>query len=198
MQSAVLGEYCSNRCAQSCLRLFMVAARVHTETTEDYTLDRWGLIQRPQHGLERDHRCPLRRETVSAGRDRGEGNRGETMVVRQHQRVAITGGEQPVLAALAAAPDRANSVDDVARGQPEARRDLRLAGVATGEDLAGSAKPRAGRPMNRAVNAAAAEQSLVCGIDDGVDVKLGDVAFDDLDAVRQALLTRRLAGRSSE
>ena len=70
--------------------------------------------------------------------------------------------------------------------------------IATGEDLAGSAKPRAGRPMNRAVNAAAAEQSLVCGIDDGVDVKLGDVAFDDLDAVRHALLTRRLAGRSSE
>ena len=38
--------------------------------------------------------------------------------------------------------------------------------------------------MDGAVDAAAAEQRLVCGVDDGVDVEPGDVAFDDLYAVR--------------
>lgn len=37
--------------------------------------------------------------------------------------------------------------------------------------------------MNGAVNAAAAEQRLVGGIDNGIDLESGDVAFDDLDGV---------------
>ena len=44
------------------------------------------------------------------------------------------------------------------------------------------AKLGASGAMNGAVDAAAAEQRLVSGIDDGVDLKPGDVAFDDLDA----------------
>ena len=37
--------------------------------------------------------------------------------------------------------------------------------------------------MDRAVDAAAAEQRAVGGIDDGVDIEPGDVADDDLDAI---------------
>ena len=49
---------------------------------------------------------------------------------------------------------------------------------------------RASGAMNGAVDAAAAEQRLVGGIDDGVDIKPGDVAFDDLDAVRHGSIGR--------
>lgn len=37
--------------------------------------------------------------------------------------------------------------------------------------------------MDGAIDPAAAKQGLVGGIDDGIDGKRGDVAFDDVDAV---------------
>ena len=74
--------------------------------------------------------------------------------------------------------------------------DLGLAGIAAGKDFAGSAKLRTSRAMNGAVDTAAAEQRLVGGIDDGVDLKLGDVAFDDLDVVEHGVL-RRVTKQSS-
>jgi hypothetical protein len=37
--------------------------------------------------------------------------------------------------------------------------------------------------MDSAVNAATAEQGLIGGIDDDINVERGDVGFDDIDAV---------------
>ena len=85
---------------------------------------------------------------------------------------------------LAAAPDRADRVDDVRAGRrpavvafaspvtqpPSRRHSARIA--------------RAAGAVDGAVDAAAAEQRLVGGVDDRVDDLLGDVAADDLDAIR--------------
>ncbi len=111
------------------------------------------------------------------------------MRLRERQSVAVATGEQPVLAPLAAAPDRAYGVDHVTRRETKAWRDLRLSGVAAAELRARRAKLGASGAMDGAVDAAAAEQGLIGGIDDGVDLKPGDVAFDDLDAAghRRAL-----------
>ena len=104
------------------------------------------------------------------------------MCLRERERVAVATGEQPVLAALAAAPHRPHGVDHVTRRQREAGGDLCLSGVAAAEPRASRAKLRPRGAVDGAVDAAAAEQRLVRRVDDGVDVKPSDVAFDDVDA----------------
>src|SRR5262249_51925677 len=108
----------------------------------------------------------------------------EAVFAREREALAVAGGKQPVLAALATSPDRANGVDDVTRWQTEARRDLRIPRLAAAELGAGRAKLRACGAVDRSVNATSTEQCPIGGVDDGVDVELGNVALDDLDAFR--------------
>ena len=68
-----------------------------------------------------------------------------------------------------AAPDRADRVDHMAGGQPIAARDPRLAGRAAADLAAFLEKLRTGGAMDGAVDAAAAEQALVRGVDDRVE-----------------------------
>ena len=111
--------------------------------------------------------------------------------MRERERVAVAIGEQPILAALAAAPDGAHGVDHVARRQTEARRDLGLSRLAAAELGARRAELRSGGAVDGAVDAAAAEQALIGGVDDGVDVERGDVALDDVDALGHRSLHAR-------
>ena len=62
-------------------------------------------------------------------------------------------------------------MDDMLRRQPIAARDLGRAGLAAAEGAAFGEQFRPGRAMDRAVDAAAAEQAAVGGIDDGVDAR---------------------------
>ena len=89
--------------------------------------------QRVTHGANGDVRCARRRKAVDAGRDCRKGDGGEALLDGEREAIAIAIGEQAVLAAFAAAPDWSYRVDDVARRQAEARRDLRLSGVAATE-----------------------------------------------------------------
>ena len=73
-------------------------------------------------------------------------------------------------------------MDDVPRGQAVALGDLGVAGLAAVQRAALFQKLRAGRAMDRAIDAAAAQQAFVGGVDDRIDVEPGDVAFDDLEA----------------
>ena len=104
------------------------------------------------------------------------GGKGET--------VAVAGSEQPVLAALSTVPNRSDRVDHVARGKSEARGDLRLSRLATAKASASLGELMTCGTVDGAADATAWGKRGVGGIDDGIDVEPGDVAFDDLDTVR--------------
>ena len=92
---------------------------------------------------------------------------------------AIGGGEERRLTFAAAAPDRADGVDNVAGGQTVAAV-IRASPVGQPPIARHSARSSGpGGAMDRAVDAAAAEQALVRRVDDGVDVERGDVGDDD-------------------
>jgi hypothetical protein len=80
------------------------------------------------------------------------------------------------------------TVDHVARRQPKALRDLGLSRLAAAELGAHRTELRSRGAVDGAVDAAATEQALTGGVDDGVDVERGYVTLDDLDALRHRLL----------
>jgi hypothetical protein len=75
-------------------------------------------------------------------------------------------------------------VNDVARGQAEAGGQPRLARGAAADRAACGEEFRAGGAMDRAIDAAAAEQGAVRGVDDGVDGKTRDVASFEGDSIQ--------------
>ncbi len=80
---------------------------------------------------------------------------------------------------VATAPDRPHGVDDDPRGQPEPWRRLCLAGLAPTEQSAGVHQLGPSRSMCRTVDAAAAKQRGIGGVDNGVHGKGGDVGAND-------------------
>jgi hypothetical protein len=66
------------------------------------------------------------------------------------------------------------------RRQPMATSHLGLAGWASAEFAAFLQEFWPGCPVDGPINTAAAKQGLVGGVDDGLDVKLRDIALDDL------------------
>ena len=93
----------------------------------------------------------------------------------------MTGGQELLLARAAAAPDRPDGVQDVTGGQVTSAGRLHVAGVAPAELAALVENRRPTRAVDRAVDAATAEQRRVGRVHDGVDVLLGDVAEDEFD-----------------
>ena len=83
---------------------------------------------------------------------------------------AIGRGEQLGLAGAAAAPDRADRVNDMAGGQPVAAGDARLARRAAADAPAFLQQFRPGGTMDGAVDASAAEQAFIGSVNDCVDV----------------------------
>jgi len=106
------------------------------------------------------------------------------MMAGERQAVAVAAGEQVALALIAALPDRADAVDDIAGRQPIAARDPRLSGRAAADAPALLQQFRPGGAMDRAIHAAAAEQAVIGGIDDRVDRATGDVARHHVPARR--------------
>src|SRR6476659_7042802 len=102
------------------------------------------------------------------------------------QRAAMAGGEQLRLVTRAAAPDRADGVNDPLRVQLSCAGRLRVAGLAAAEQTGLLEQGRAGCAVDRPVDATATKQRRVRGIDDCVRALLRYVAADDLDqALRQ-------------
>lgn len=75
-------------------------------------------------------------------------------------------------------PDRADGVDDVLRGQAIAPRQLGVTGIAPAERPAFGDQIRSRCGVDGAVDTASAEQSVIGGVDDRVDLQLGDVRSD--------------------
>jgi hypothetical protein len=82
----------------------------------------------------------------------------------------------------------------VTRFQAIAAGDLRLSGRAAAERAAFGQQIGTGGAVNGAVDTAAAEQRFIGGVDDGVDVELGDVAFKG--AERNGYWIRKVRGRT--
>src|SRR5262245_65438126 len=131
---------------------------------------------------ERDRGRPLDREAVDAGRDRWEGNRAGAELRRDLERAAVGRLEQLVLAGIAARPDRADRVDHPASREVARRGRLRVACVAASEAPALREDRRAAGTVDRAVDAAAAEERRVRGVHDRVDLLPRDVALRERDA----------------
>ncbi len=100
---------------------------------------------------------------------------------REIERGAVTAGQQRFLVRPAAMPHRTDRVDDVLGLEPVAARDLGRAGLAAAERLAFLEQFRPGGAMDGAVDAAAAQQRAVGGVDDGADLERGDVGDHNIE-----------------
>src|SRR5262245_37301707 len=101
------------------------------------------------------------------------------MLGSEGQAIAIASGKQHVFATLPTGPHWSDRVDHVARRKPEARRDLRLPRLAAAKPGASLGERRPCGTVDGAADAAAGGQHRVGGIDDGMDLEPGDVAFDE-------------------
>src|SRR5262249_49584259 len=137
-----------------------------------------------RHGADGDAGRALRRKTIDAGRDGGKRDRAQALRGCERERRAITGREQVVLALAATAPHRSDGVDDVLGFEAVAAGDLGGTGIAAAERATFGEKLRAGGAMDGAVDAAAAEQRSVGGVDDGPDIERRDVRDADFEARR--------------
>ena len=109
------------------------------------------------------------RAARSAGNDRCRWRWRETQPKRgralaQLDGAGVAGGQRVVLALVAAIPDRADGMDHMPRRQPITSGDLGAAGLAAIERAAFGEKLRPGRAMDRAIDAAAAEQRRLAAL----------------------------------
>jgi hypothetical protein len=76
-------------------------------------------------------------------------------------------------------PDRPDGVDDISGRQTIPLGQLGISGFAAAQPGAFLQQPRTGSAMNGAVHSAAAQQSIVGGIDYGIHRQSGNVSLDD-------------------
>src|SRR5262249_3744747 len=105
-------------------------------------------------------------------------DRSDTVLGTDFQRASIARCELLTLAARSTVPDRSYGVDDVSRRQLEPRRQLRIASVAAAQFPAGCQQLRSCGTVDRAIDAAAAQQSGVGSVHDRIDRELSDVRLD--------------------
>ncbi len=134
-----------------------------------------------QDRLDGDGCCAIRRKPVDAGRNRRKRDRPRAGGKGKFERPAVARAEKPILAATSAPPDGPNGMHDEPGRQSVTGRELCVAGCAPIESSARGEQVGAGCTVDRAVDTTAAEQVLICGIDDRVDGKCRNVALDDLD-----------------
>ena len=104
----------------------------------------------------------------------------------------------------ATVPDWADGMNHVPCAQVESRRDAALAGRASHagphfRDRDTRVIQLASRgPMNSAIHASTAEHLLIRRVDDGVNIKLGDVAPNDVDQGRKSGRATGMPGHGME
>ena len=104
-------------------------------------------------------------------------------IARCEQRIFVTG---------TAVPNRSDGMDHMSRREPVALGDLGVSRFAAVERPTFGKQFRPGCMMDRAVDAAPAEERRIRGVDDGVNAQCGDVGNDDFEP-RLADLARRSA-----
>lgn len=123
------------------------------------------------------------RVAVNTSADATESNRLDAIVLSQRQRSLVT-ASQLLLHPGTAIINGSNGVNDVGSRQFIAFCNDSLADCTCNtESPALSEQARPSGLVNRTIDAAAAEQAGLCGVDDGISSELGDVAFPDADDV---------------
>lgn len=151
------------------------------EAAEDHRLQCRGTAQEPAHSSDRQLRRMIRREAIHTRRDAGESDALQPMLRRESERVRVTRAQQLRLTIAAAVPDRTDGVYHMPGLELVALGDLRLARLATVQAHALAHQIGTGSPVNHAIHAASTHERGVGRIDDGIDIKLGDIAFEDLE-----------------
>ncbi len=135
--------------------------------------------QRFGDGRNRDAGCTIGRKTIDAGGNGGKGDRRQRVGLTQFERAAIAGSEQLIFAGVAAMPDRSDGMNHMLGRQPISFGDLGVAGGTTMQCAAFGKQFGAGGTMDSAIDAAAAEQRRIGGVDDGVNAQCRDIGNDD-------------------
>jgi hypothetical protein len=91
------------------------------------------------------------------------------MNVAEFDGAGVTGRKRVVFTLAAAAPDRTDSMDHMPCRQPIASGDFGVAGFAATERAAFCQQLRSRRAVDLAVDATAAKQRGVGGVDNGID-----------------------------
>ena len=93
------------------------------------------------------------------------------MALAQFDGAAIARRQRVIFALAAAMPDRADGMNHMPRRQPIPFGDFGVAGLAAIERAAFGQQLGPSRAMDRAIDATAAEQRSVGGVDDGVNAQ---------------------------
>jgi len=136
-------------------------------------------VQKLSRFLEGNPAGPLQRKTVGAGAYCREGNTRQQPVRRQLQRIPVAAGQQFVFPGRAAAPYRADGMDDKSARQPVTSRDSRLAGRTSADGTALGQQFRPGGPVSGTVDATAAQERTVSGIDNGINLYSGYIVHNE-------------------
>lgn len=120
---------------------------------------------------------------VNASADGAEGDAGAAILLGDLEALQIAALQKGSAHPLTA-EDGADGVDDMLGGEAVAPGDDGLACVAAARILGDAFlhEAWAGSGVDGAVDAAAAEERGVCGVDDGINGKGGDVCADETDA----------------
>ena len=160
------------------------------KATENDAGDRGRRCQRISCRPDSDCRCAVGGETIDAGGNGRKRDRCKAVELAKINGAAIARRQCVIFALAAAVPDRAYGMNHMPRRQPVTSGDFGIAGRAAMERAALGKQFRAGRAMDRAIDAAAAEQRSVGGVDDGVNAKRRDIGERDFQP-RRAELARR-------
>ena len=132
-------------------------------------------------GVDRRPERQILRKSVNTGGDERKRDRLTRVLQRERKRRPVAGGELLTLSVRAAAPLRADRVDDVPARQRIALRELRVPGRAAAKRFALRQQLRTGGAVDATVHpTAAVRERGVCGVDDGIDLHMCNVVSDDL------------------
>jgi hypothetical protein len=139
------------------------------KAAEDDAGNGWCCRQRLDCGRDRDPCGALGGETINPSRNSGKSDRSQPTGLAELDGPAIARGQRLVFALPAAMPYRTHGVNHVPRRQLVTLGDFGVAGLAAMEHAAFGEKPGPGGAVDGAIDATAAEQRGIGGVDDGVN-----------------------------
>ena len=147
----------------------MQAATVAGKAAEDDAPERGRRRQRGDCRCDRYIGGTIGGESIDAGGNRGKCDRSQAVGLAEVDGADVARRQRVILAGVAAAPDRADSMNHMPRRQPISQCDFGAAGLAAMEGAAFGKKLGPRRAVDRAIDAAPAEQGRIGGVDDGVN-----------------------------
>jgi hypothetical protein len=108
-------------------------------------------------------------KSIDAGGNRRKGNGGKAVLLAQFDGTSVTRRQRLVDSGASPVPNRPDGMNDMARRQAITPGDFGAAGLAAVEGAAFREQLWPRRAMDRAIDAAPAEQGRIGGVDDGVN-----------------------------